>query len=224
MSMSAPNPQTKPQGRAKDSPTKQRIRDTARALFNTHGYGNVTIARLAEALGMAEGNLWYHYQTKKALVLAVQRDFADRCQTDFRIAERDDPIAAYTQYLRAWRGLLDDFRFLFIDGGAYGSFVEDVGYDLPAGMRDTVRLNHRLLEGLDRAGHVHDTDANLRDRAEHALVLMTFYLPWVTMSAPAEQAEAATARDAVEQHLIVLEGLVKAPVLARIREGLVAPR
>ena len=41
--------------------TRDRIIDTARQLFNRLHYANVTTAMLADAVGIAEGNLWYHF-------------------------------------------------------------------------------------------------------------------------------------------------------------------
>lgn len=203
----------------KDSPTKQRIRDTAREMFNRLGYTNVTIAQLAQGIGMAEGNLWYHYKTKQDLVLAIQHDFGARCRTDFRATRRDDPIEAYAEFLKAWRGLLDDFKFLFVDSGSYGPFVADIDYDIRGGMGSTVRHGHKLLMALEQAGHIVGTGVNLRDRAEQALVVLTFHFRWVAMSKTPDEAAGVTAAHAVEQHLTLLEGVVAEDALAAIRQG-----
>jgi AcrR family transcriptional regulator len=50
------------------SDTKTRILDTALALFNARGAGNVTTNHIAEALGMSPGNLYYHYSNKAEIV------------------------------------------------------------------------------------------------------------------------------------------------------------
>lgn len=51
--------------------TKERILETARELFNQQGESNVTTQALADALNMSSGNLHYHFQTKRDIVLAL---------------------------------------------------------------------------------------------------------------------------------------------------------
>ena len=51
--------------------TRDRIVEAARRLFNERGYGEVTTAALASHLGTAEGNLRYHFKTKRALLEAI---------------------------------------------------------------------------------------------------------------------------------------------------------
>jgi len=41
--------------------TRERILEVSRELFNRDGYANTTIARIASEIGIAEGNLWYHF-------------------------------------------------------------------------------------------------------------------------------------------------------------------
>ena len=60
--------------------TRDRIVETARALFNEQGYGAVSTAALAAACGMAEGNLWYHFKTRRALLDALGERFAARIE------------------------------------------------------------------------------------------------------------------------------------------------
>ncbi|MBW2423740.1 MAG: TetR family transcriptional regulator [Deltaproteobacteria bacterium] len=56
----------------KGSPTRQRILDASRQLFNSRGYAKTTLAEIAAEVGIAEGNLWYHFRTKRDLVIALE--------------------------------------------------------------------------------------------------------------------------------------------------------
>ena len=47
--------------------TRERILEVSRELFNRYGYANTTIAHIASEVGIAEGNLWYHFRTKREL-------------------------------------------------------------------------------------------------------------------------------------------------------------
>ena len=55
--------------------TRERIIALAQARFNEFGYGNVTTAALAEELGISEGNLWYHFKTKRHLLESISEEF-----------------------------------------------------------------------------------------------------------------------------------------------------
>lgn len=53
------------------SSTKDKIIEQSIKLFNQHGYNNVSLHQIAEALQVSSGNLTYHYPKKAALMNAV---------------------------------------------------------------------------------------------------------------------------------------------------------
>jgi AcrR family transcriptional regulator len=52
--------------------TRRRILDASRRLFNEKGYAGTTLAEIAAEVGIAEGNLWYHFRTKRDLVVVLE--------------------------------------------------------------------------------------------------------------------------------------------------------
>ena len=52
--------------------TRARILEASRRLFNQRGYARTTLAEIAADVGIAEGNLWYHFRTKQDLVEALK--------------------------------------------------------------------------------------------------------------------------------------------------------
>lgn len=50
---------------------RDRILETARALFNERGYNEVSMRNIAEALKISVGNLTYHFKRKEDLIEAV---------------------------------------------------------------------------------------------------------------------------------------------------------
>ncbi|MCP5043430.1 MAG: TetR/AcrR family transcriptional regulator [bacterium] len=54
------------------STTRERILEASRQLFNRQGYANTTIANIAAEVGIAEGNLWYHFRTKRELASELE--------------------------------------------------------------------------------------------------------------------------------------------------------
>ncbi len=65
------------QRRYKPEETRQRILDAARAMFRAKGYANTSSADLAIAAGVAEGSIYYHYGSKRALLAELGRGFAE---------------------------------------------------------------------------------------------------------------------------------------------------
>lgn len=53
--------------------TSDRILEASRKLFNEKGYTATTLAEIAGAVGIAQGNLTYHYPTKRDLVVALEK-------------------------------------------------------------------------------------------------------------------------------------------------------
>ncbi len=54
--------------------TKERILNTARALFNKHGFKNVTLRAVAQELSISYGNVTYHFKTKCQLISSLYED------------------------------------------------------------------------------------------------------------------------------------------------------
>ncbi len=98
-------------------PTRERILTAALALFNERGPDHVTTADIAGAVGINEGNLYYHFRTKEALVLALFSRFeADAVAVVADVDSANEKAAAtYAGFLRLWFSLVWDYRFLFRD-------------------------------------------------------------------------------------------------------------
>lgn len=99
------------------SSTRDRILDAALDLFNGRGPDRVTTAEIAEAVTINEGNLYYHFRTKEALVLALFARFeADAVALVTTIDGADEGAAeTYASFLRQWFSLVWNYRFLFRD-------------------------------------------------------------------------------------------------------------
>jgi AcrR family transcriptional regulator len=50
---------------------RQKILETAKELFNQHGYNAVSTRDIAEAVGISKGNLTYYFQKKEEIVEAI---------------------------------------------------------------------------------------------------------------------------------------------------------
>jgi AcrR family transcriptional regulator len=80
---------------------RDRIVETARTLFRTHGLRGIGVDAIAEAAGTNKMTLYRHFASKDDLIVACLREIAaeaDKFWTDLAGADPGDPMAQ----LRAW--------------------------------------------------------------------------------------------------------------------------
>ena len=120
--------------------TRDRIILQARLLFNQRGFGDVTTAALAEACGIAEGNLWYHFRTKRDLLQAIAEQFAQQIEQRLTLRpDPADPVGSYCHLLGALMQELRNYRFLYRDQPQYGAHVEPIASNVADWLRSTER-------------------------------------------------------------------------------------
>ncbi len=100
--MSQPPAPSRPRGRA----TRARLLASAEEGFARSGYDGTTVGDIAARAGVGVGTVYHHFPDKRAMLLALIDDWADRVEarrrTDFEL-ERvmgDDPRAAIRRWLR----------------------------------------------------------------------------------------------------------------------------
>ena len=104
--------------------TRERILSACRALFNERGPAQVTTAEIAGAVGIAEGNLHYHFQRKEQIIEALFDDYAEATRHVAISYACDDPqigaaTARHGAYLAAWFNLMWEWRVFYRDGAAF---------------------------------------------------------------------------------------------------------
>jgi AcrR family transcriptional regulator len=156
--------------------TRDRIVATALSLFNDTGYGAVTTAALAEQLGMAEGNLWYHFKTKRALLDAIGERFGKRVEARLALMPGGDPLGDYTRLLRAMMAEFRDFRFLYRDQNAFGELPDLVRDLAPVWLEQTFAHVEVHLTALVEAGLLDWPRERLPDLAINATILLRYGL------------------------------------------------
>ncbi len=101
--------------------TKDKILNTALKLFNEKGEASVTTANIAEALGISEGNLWYHFRTKREIVLELNRRLEQEVERNLsRLSDKNFDLIDFMSYAGRAFEYLWEYRFLFRDH-SYGS-------------------------------------------------------------------------------------------------------
>lgn len=137
--------------------TKDRIIETALALFNAEGVGALSAMDIATALGISPGHLYYHFKGKAeilaALVAAYQSEVDLVLETALEACLGDgatlETLWTHVHILaeEAW-----DARFLYREAGALAMLDHDLAARIrriAVSERDALRT---MLTALNRAG------------------------------------------------------------------------
>lgn len=185
--------------------TRDRIVVTAQGLFNEAGYGAVTTALLAERLGMAEGNLWYHFKTKRALLDAIGERFAASIEARLALVPEGNPVEAYARMLRAMMTEFRDFRFLYRDQPAYGDHAAVIAKHAADWTRQTFTQIEAHLAALVSAGSLDLPLARLADVAVNATILLRYGLEHERELGAATASGTGAVRRSLLRHLTLFE-------------------
>jgi AcrR family transcriptional regulator len=97
--------------------TRDRILDAALDLFNDRGPDRVTTAEIARTVGINEGNLYYYFKTKEALLRALFKKLeedASAFMTHASSSSETDP-GIYSKFMRRWFSIIWIHRYIFRD-------------------------------------------------------------------------------------------------------------
>ena len=185
--------------------TRTRIVDTALALFNGQGYGAVTTAALAGACGIAEGNLWYHFKTRQALLDAIGERFRGAIEARLALRPTGDPVADYAALLAAIMAEFRAFRFLYRDQQAYAAHDTVVRANAPRWIEMTFDQIEAHLAALVDAGLLDWPRERLRDLAINATIILRYGLEHYRELGEPTEAGAGAVRRTLLRHLTLFE-------------------
>lgn len=97
--------------------TRDRILEAALILFNSRGPDRVTTAEIARTVGINEGNLYYYFKTKEALIQALFEKLegdASAFMVEVRSNIATDP-GIYSDFMRRWFSIVWIHRYIFRD-------------------------------------------------------------------------------------------------------------
>jgi AcrR family transcriptional regulator len=95
--------------------TRERILKAALHLFNERGEAHVSLAQIAGRLGISEGNLWYHFRTKRDLVGALFAELEERIERNLsrEPTAAGGHLADFGDYARQSFRDIWEYRFLY---------------------------------------------------------------------------------------------------------------
>jgi AcrR family transcriptional regulator len=197
--------------------TKERIIALAQTRFNEIGYGNVTTAALAAELGISEGNLWYHFKTKRDLLEAISAEFLLYLNERLSLLpdKKADVIEGYTALMASHEQELLRYRFLYRDQADYGGHSQIV-LDNITGLYDKSRAQFRAFyEEMVRVGVLDWPKNQLDSLSVNAVILIRFGLEYLRESQQAFDSRAV--EKTFLQHLTLFEHRLEPAAAKRLR-------
>ena len=160
-------------------------------------------ARIAAEVGISEGNLWYHFRTKRDLVVALWEQLAESIR--LRTTEPTCPDTVLDDFItysrRTFREMWD-FRFLYRDRAEYGRFDEELEQRLRV---EVVERGHELLgnflQNMIKAGHLRAKEAEIRGITVNVWIVVRYWLDYLAESRGSTTIEPLHIRAGTEQHL-----------------------
>lgn len=143
----------------KRTTTPQRIIAAGRRLLNAKGYAATSLTEIADEVGISQGNLSYHFPTKRDLAAGIEADARARARAR-RLELRPGDIADdYVEHLLFAMELTWNNRFLLRDRAQFATDEEDTTSDseLLADFDELHKLLKRIAdEGMFRRDAVAD--------------------------------------------------------------------
>jgi AcrR family transcriptional regulator len=200
--------------------TRERILDASRRLFNERGYLGTTTAAIAAEVGIAEGNLYYHFRTKLDLVRALN----ERVRARER-GLREAGVGSSVEDLAS--GLLSSLRntwshhFLFRDAALFRRSGLGVHRDpdIVAGLGELEGALRRMdKDGLFRR----DADVDLADLARLLWMVGRYWPDYLREVEGADVQDLCDEERGVRQHLAVLLPWLTADGRRKVRAAFAA--
>jgi len=202
--------------------TRDRILNTARELFNADRFGNVTTADLARACVIAEGNLWYHFKNKRALLDALTEGFLEDVEERLAILPSDPAtiLQDYAAMLMALMSEIRRYRFLYRDQADYGEHTDRLLQRLPGIYRDTHTQFQAFLHGMVKAGHLDVAPERLPTLTTNCVIILRYHLEYLRERGEASDIGSGAVRQAIEQQLTLFDSALTSSARAALNAAL----
>jgi AcrR family transcriptional regulator len=175
--LAEPGPPPKTRRRGKAVSTRDHLVAVSLALFNERGPDRVTTAQIAQAAGINEGNLYYYFKTKQALILTIFDRFEAAVD---RLLDRDpaagtDP-AAYVAFLADWFEIVWTYRFLYRDFMGLIATAPELRRRIRA-ISDRIRTPVRqLIDHMRAAGLMDLSDEAFEPLLHNVWIVSTYWV------------------------------------------------
>ena len=197
--------------------TRERILETALALFNRVGEPNVTTADIADEMEISPGNLYYHFSNKDEIIAELFAAFERRADEVLAVpAGRAASVEDLWLTLHLLFEAMWDHRFLFRDLDEILSRNRLLGSRFALIMRRGTRTVIELCRGLVRAGEMKASEREIAALAENVGLVATYWISYQRISAGERSPDVANLDRAAYQVLSIIAPFLRGDARALV--------
>ena len=169
--------------------TRERILETALAMFNRQGAPSVTTAHIADEMNISPGNLYYHFRNKDEIVGELYAAYESDVTPLFVVPRERAPdvedlwLILHLLFERMW-----SYRFLFRDLDELASRNRRLASRFAELTRRCEATVIELCEGMVAAGTMHASAREIAALARNVALVATYSLSYQRLGAPAGEA------------------------------------
>ena len=164
--------------------TRERIVETALALFNRFGEPHITTADIADEMGISPGNLYYHFRNKDDIIAELFAVFERRLDEALALPERrgasveDLWFLLHLLFEAMW-----EYRFLFRDLDEILSRNRRLASRFAAITRRETKTVTGLCHDLVVAGTMRASGREIAALADNVVLVATYWISYRRLSA-----------------------------------------
>jgi AcrR family transcriptional regulator len=165
--------------------TRERILETALALFNEFGEPNVTTQLISDDMGISPGNLYYHFHNKDEIIESLFADFERGIEETLAAPARRAPnvediwLFLHLIFEGIWK-----FRFLYRDINELLSRNRILETHFKRIVAHKVRTATAICNGLVATGDMRASAPEIQALAVNMTVVATYWLSFEFVSDP----------------------------------------
>ena len=165
--------------------TRERILETALALFNEFGEPNVTTQLISDDMGISPGNLYYHFHNKDEIIESLFAEFERGIVETLAAPVRRPPnVEDIWLFLHLVFEGIWEFRFLYRDINELLSRNRMLETHFKRIVAHKVHTAAAICRGLVATGDMRATPAEIQALAINMTVVATYWLSFEFVSDP----------------------------------------
>jgi AcrR family transcriptional regulator len=157
--------------------TRERILETALAMFNEFGEPTVATTSIAFEMGISPGNLYYHYHSKEAIVADLFAEFRREIETTLAAPEQRLPNAEdcwlflHLVFEAIWK-----YRFIYRDINDLVTRYHPISVQFRRILAHKVRVAEQILGGLVKAGQMRAQPSEISTVAQNIVLVASYWM------------------------------------------------
>lgn len=188
--------------------TRQRILDVALRLFNEQGESTVSTNHIADELEISPGNLYYHYRNKDDIIEQLFLSFEAGMDKALSAPEgREVTLEDVWIELHAVFECIWNYRFLYRDIINILSRNRSLRLKFARILKRGSSNAHGIMKGLNDAGSMRASAAEIEGLATNILVLATFWLNYASVCG--EKDEQRAIRQGIVQVMMLVSPFLR---------------